>query len=85
MNQAETYAEIVAARSSYVSHQEFKAQIREAYLQGMKAGLQLAACRIEGQGGKNRLWGFNAEQVPGILASVIRDVVIDLGGESDVE
>lgn len=84
MNQADTYAEIVAARSSYVSQQEYKSQIKAAYLEGMKAGLALAASRIEGQGGKQRLWGFNADQVPQILAQVIRDVVIDLGGD-DVE
>lgn len=84
MNQADTYAEIVAARSSYVSQQEFKTQIRTAYLEGMKAGLTLAANRIVGQGAHNRLWGYSSDQVPGILAAVIRDVVVDLG-ESDVE
>lgn len=84
MNQADTYAEIVAARSSYVSHQEYKSQIKTAYLEGMKIGLQMAANRIEGAAKHSRLWGFAAEQVPQILAQMIRDVVIDLGGE-DVE
>lgn len=85
MNQAETYAEIVAARSRYVSDQEYKQQLQTAYLEGMRAGLQLAASRIEGQGGHHRLWGFNADQVPQILASVIRDMVVELGGASDVD
>ena len=84
MNQADTYAEIVAARSSYVSQQEYKSQIKMAYLEGMKTGLSVAASKIEGMGARNRLWGYNQEQVPGVLAAVIRDITVDLGGE-DVE
>lgn len=79
MNQADTYAEIVASRSRYVSDQEYKEQVRVAYLEGMKAGLSLAAAKVEAHAGHHRLWGFNADQVPGILAGVIRDVEIGLG------